>query len=151
MQRQCSNTFVDVMAADDTDEVENNYSADFVDDAIANAFDERRHKAEEEKSIDGAEEQFVISDDESETSEDDTEMSKDGTEMSECDSDMSDRESDINKDEPETRDHESGINLSPEAPKNTSKSNTVAEDTQTTPWNHVSNISKLSKVWTMLL
>jgi hypothetical protein len=137
MQRQCSNTFVDVMAADDTDEVENNYSADFVDDAIANAFDERRHKAEEEKSIDGAEEQFVISDDESETSE--------------CDSDMSDRESDINKDEPETRDHESGINLSPEAPKNTSKSNTVAEDTQTTPWNHVSNISKLSKVWTMLL
>jgi hypothetical protein len=137
MQRQCSNTFVDAMATDDTDEVENNSSADFVDDAIANAFDERRHKAEEEKSIDGAEEQFVISDDESDTSE--------------CDSDMSDRESDINKDEPETRDHESGINLSPEAPKNTSKSNTVAEDTQTTPWNHVSNISKLSKVWTMLL
>jgi hypothetical protein len=137
MQRQCSNKFVDAMATDDTDEVENNSSADFVDDAIANAFDERRHKAEEEKSIDGAEEQFVISDDESETSE--------------CDSDMSDRESDINKDEPETRDHESGINLSPEAPKNTSKSNTVAEDTQTTPWNHVSNISKLSKVWTMLL
>jgi hypothetical protein len=137
MQRQCSNEFVDAMATDDTDEVENNSSADFVDDAIANAFDERRHKAEEEKSIDGAEEQFVISDDESETSE--------------CDSDMSDRESDINKDEPETRDHESGINLSPEAPKNTSKSNTVAEDTQMTPWNHVSNISKLSKVWTMLL
>jgi hypothetical protein len=137
MQRQCPNTFVDAMATDDTDEVENNSSADFVDDAIANAFDERRHKAEEEKSIDGAEEQFVISDDESETSE--------------CDSDMSDRESDINKDEPETRDHESGINLSPEAPKNTSKSNTVAEDTQTTPWNHFSNISKLSKVWTMLL
>jgi hypothetical protein len=120
-------------ATDDTDEFDNNKSADIVDDVIANAFDERRHKAEEESSIDGAEEHFVISDDESGTSEDEPETGKDDSEMSEYDSDMSDGESDMNKDEPETKDDESGINSDPEAPKESTKSYIVAENTQTKP------------------